>query len=848
MGLNERVVALRGFLGVASPGSRVAMRDAGRLRLAGVLAAACLAGASAAQSSPALPRGAGELVILSTAPATDEAPVCRGYRIVQPGGRVANGDLLEFLSYWDQADAVSADLSLLDDAGPSALPGAFVGDSSVVVGDTLHVWAAYWFTYRISAANATADAAGLRVPIRATAGTASTTNEALAFCLSNHPPRHRETILVGPSERYTLFEGEWLYTVRNGQTLQLETTWGFRALPFFTLADFSAVDDSFAAERVFYQLIESSGDTLQTHRILYELDAQAREAGLAALPVRILARDGGCGRDSVTLRILVDNEPPATAPRLDPLPAQATAAQLALSGTGPSGASEVLVLLDQTREFVFDLMPAGDSLVFSGTVTLQPGLNSLVAYGRDPVGNRGPGTPPRAIELLYAPVFKRWQVLRPDTLAMETGGEMSVADGETLLLRSYWDARAAYRLTADFSALDSEFDGGAVQVTQLADETVTVGDSSEVWATYQIEYTLSPDNERGDGDGLVVPVTALDPTTGFSTTSSALAFCLSNQPPRFVGAEFLGDPERFVIRDGDTLFTVRNGGSVYLLTEWSPAARLRDLDADLSEVDSDFIAQLARAQYVDSLSTDSTVVYLVFYQFSREACCAEGKEPYPLPIGLVAYDEGCGRAEATVWVEMDNEGPGGAPQLDAPPLEATTESSLALSGLAPPGAFGVVAVVEHAEADSVSEARDTELEAGGAFALTVPLLLGENRITCYGLDPVGNRSAPSTTYGVQRLTGSARLTIPHPFRAGDSFEMESPTGWTEVTLELYNLAGDSIRRWAFSGAVRPYVAAAWDGRNGRGEEVRQGPYLLRITTRDLAGHREEEVRALVFQR
>ncbi|MBM3316270.1 MAG: hypothetical protein FJY75_00315 [Candidatus Eisenbacteria bacterium] len=796
-----------------------------------------------------LPCGAAaDLVILDAAPAADGAPVCRGYRIVQPGSRVGNGDLLEFFSFWDQADTVRADLTLLDDQAPAALLGTYVGDSSVVVGDDLHVWSAYWFAYRLAEANARPDAARIAVPITGSGPAGSTTNEALSLCLSNRPPRHLATAIIGDAARYTLHEGRRLYTVRNGDSLRIETTWSFHSRPFFTTADFSAVDDSFSAARVYYELVDAPAETLQTHALYYELDEAARGPGLAALPLRIHGRDGGCGRDSVTLSLLLDNEPPALPPRLDPLPETATDPALRVSGTGPAGARDILVVLNQTDRFVLPLTQAGDSLVFSGTVTLRPGPNQLVAHARDLVGNRGPGTTARAVQLVPAPVFKHWRILQPDTLSLGAAGAVAVANGQTILVRSEWDSRAPYQVTADFSGLDGAFDPAAVRVTQVEDRVVAVGGTTEVWAGYQIEYTISAANSLPDAAGRIVPVTAFDPSTGYSATTSSLALCLSNRPPRHVATRFLGGPERFVERDGETLFTLRNGGSVYLLTEWATPRPLRTVEADFSAVDEDFIAALARVHHVDSLSTDSTRVYRIFYEFSLDACCAPGQAPYPLPVGITVQDPGCGRAQTIAWVEMDNEGPAGSPLLDAAPPEATAASSVTLSGRAPEGSWTLLAVVDHATADSLTTIEDPLLEADGAFSVSLPLLAGENRITLYGADPVGNRSAPTPTYRLQRIVGARRVTVPKPFHAGDAFSVESAAGLSAAELELYNLEGDLIRRWAFDGGPRLFFSAPWDGRNGRGEPVRQGAYLLRIETRDAAGRGDREVRAVVFQR
>jgi hypothetical protein len=309
----------------------------------------------------------------------------------------------------------------------------------------------------------------------------------------------------------------------------------------------------------------------------------------------------------------------------------------------------------------------------------------------------------------------------------------------------------------------------------------------------------------------------------------------------------LGPPERFVVRDGDTLFVVRNGISVHLLSAWASRFRPLVFDADFSHADENYFPQYVQWDFVDSLSTDSTATYVIYYDFSIDACCAEGEPTYPLPITVLAQDRGCGETLATLWIEMDNVGPPGSPVLSAVPA-VTTEATLAVSGQAPEGSHRASLTIEHTDADSTTTLAALELDAARTFSTTVPLLAGENLIRAYGTDAAGNRSEASAAQSVRLVTTETQITVPNPFHAGDRFVLEDRTGYASVAFEVYNLEGDRIRRWAFSTGIQQYAAAVWDGRNGSGESVRQGPYLLRIETRDPAGRTREEVRAFVFQR
>jgi hypothetical protein len=774
-----------------------------------------------------------------------------GYRIVKPGSAVRNGELLEFYSYWERADTVRADLSSLDTTAEEPLGGTYVGDSTVVAADSTQIWRIFWFTHSIGAENARADGGAIGVPITAVAAASglTTTNEALQFCLRNHPPRHLGSEIIGAAERFVVEDGETLYLLRNGDSLIVETTWSFRATPFSTAADFSAIDANFDAAAVYYQLIDAPAETLQTHRIFYELSDDAQGETTVSLPARIVARDGGCGRDSITFQVRIDNEGPAEGPTLDSLPTAVTTPLLEVTGTGPSDADDILLVVNQTNEFVFDLHAAGDSLVYFGTIALQPGLNQIIAYARDVVGNRSTPSTTRQVTLQYAPQFKGWRLMQPDSLAADTTQVIPVVNGDVLLLHAYWDTRAPYTITADFSDLDSGFDGDAVLVTQIENVTVAVGDSTETWAAYRIEYRITAENTTADGSDIVVPLAAFDPSTGYTATTESLRFCLSNHPPEHIATTFQGNPNRWAEYEGDSLFSVRNDGDVLLLTEWTRAAGGYDVEADFSSMDVDFVTQLVKRSYVDSLSTDSTVVYSVFYSFGVDACCPDGQDPYPLPATITVRErEGCGTGTVTLWLAMDNEGPAGSPLVSPEPAAQTTAASLTVSGTAPAGSEDVLVVVDHVDADSVTAVAGVALDTELAFEATVPLLAGTNQLVAYGRDAVGNRSAPSPTAIIWRITDSATLMIPKPFHPGDEFRFEDLSLWSRLRFEIYNLEGDRIRSWHFHGEAGYSFAAAWDGRNGRGVDVRQGPYLLRVERTNAAGRTVEEVKAFVFQR
>jgi len=92
----------------------------------------------------------------------------------------------------------------------------------------------------------------------------------------------------------------------------------------------------------------------------------------------------------------------------------------------------------------------------------------------------------------------------------------------------------------------------------------------------------------------------------------------------------------------------------------------------------------------------------------------------------------------------------------------------------------------------------------------------------------------STTAPTQ-LVDSAH-TYPNPYvpSRGQAVVAYTLAGDSEVQIEIYDLLGNAVRRWNY-GAGDPQGSAGlhdgdvmWDGRNGRGEDVRSGVYVCRL--------------------
>ncbi len=792
----------------------------------------------------------------------DSVPVPKGYRIVQPGSRVENGAFLEFYSYWSVPDhgtvyEVTADLSELDNTTTGLQSGAYVGDTAIVVQDEItDTWSAYRFTREISTSSSVEDASGIAVPITATDSVYGTdsTDTALRFCLSNHPPEERATEILGDADRFVEHGDELVYVVKNGDRIEIESTWRYDTGSLALTADFSAADDSFEVADVFAWPITSEGDTLVTWRIEYRLDENARTGSDYPVPVRLTATDGGCGRDSVLLTIEIDNDGPEGSPVFEnEIPEETGDEELIVYGTAPEGSTDLLVEINQNIEYVLTLREVEGTLTFYDTLALEPGTNHIVAYGRDFVGNRSDPSEEYLLTRQGAPEFKRCVVSWPtpgvvtaDTSA--TQPEFAVQNGDDILFYCYWDNRGEYEVSADFSAIDSQA-GGVVWGTRCESiDSVLVGNEYETWNCYQFEYTLSENNLLTDDGDLVIPITAYDPETQFSTTTRAVHFCLNNDPPEHVRTEVIS-PGVFNVRQGDTLYLVRNGGEIIMNSYWRSTSNLF-VRADFSDLDAGFEASRVERSKIDSLSSDTVRVYQIKYTFGVNACCEEGKDPYPLFGYAYVWNTGCGAdTSETLLFEMDNEGPTGGPLLDAAAPGQTSRESISLSGTVPSDASGIRAsIATETLDDPVIADGDIDQEAG-TFSITLPLEPGENVVTITATDQLGNESTDELEFSVFRVSGTT-YSIPKPFAPGDEFVLSSLDGWSSVEMEIYNLEGDRVQSTSMVGSPTLFIARwDWNGRNGEGVDVRRGPYLLRIRTRGPEGGAEhEEVRAFVFTR
>ncbi|MBN1163578.1 MAG: hypothetical protein JXB45_03290, partial [Candidatus Krumholzibacteriota bacterium] len=110
---------------------------------------------------------------------------------------------------------------------------------------------------------------------------------------------------------------------------------------------------------------------------------------------------------------------------------------------------------------------------------------------------------------------------------------------------------------------------------------------------------------------------------------------------------------------------------------------------------------------------------------------------------------------------------------------------------------------------------------------TVSLNLGRNDIWTKARDRAGNTSEKSNTVSVV-FDLSTGLSYPEVFRAPGTFQIITVETARQVDIELYDLRGERARKITAWGPSTKFEIG-WDLKNGAGQYLRNGPYLLVIT-------------------
>jgi bacillopeptidase F len=159
-----------------------------------------------------------------------------------------------------------------------------------------------------------------------------------------------------------------------------------------------------------------------------------------------------------------------------------------------------------------------------------------------------------------------------------------------------------------------------------------------------------------------------------------------------------------------------------------------------------------------------------------------------------------------------------APSLDAPP-EATSETSLRLTGYGPPDT--TLSVIINGKVTN-----ETLLSEDGAFDLRVELREGQNTISAKATDNRGNESPRSTSWKVVRDTEPPELVVEFP-EDNASFRGEG-----EKTVEVAGTTDDDASV-IVNGRV---VILSGDGNFSTRLELSEGENGITVSSVDRAGN------------
>jgi flagellar hook assembly protein FlgD len=162
------------------------------------------------------------------------------------------------------------------------------------------------------------------------------------------------------------------------------------------------------------------------------------------------------------------------------------------------------------------------------------------------------------------------------------------------------------------------------------------------------------------------------------------------------------------------------------------------------------------------------------------------------------------------------------------PISPVHSPEYNVTGSSPQG--DTVIVYRVAGSDTSSWSKPLTLET---FGVLVDLSLGDNEIWALAADEAGNRSEPSNRIIVV-YDDAAGFYYPEAFRGPDDFEIMTSEEALGVEIRIYTLSGEEVVTLKETGPATRFEIG-WSLRNGEGEEVRNGPYLVVITVEYASG-------------
>lgn len=164
-----------------------------------------------------------------------------------------------------------------------------------------------------------------------------------------------------------------------------------------------------------------------------------------------------------------------------------------------------------------------------------------------------------------------------------------------------------------------------------------------------------------------------------------------------------------------------------------------------------------------------------------------------------------------------------APTLEPPPSPSREPRTVLRGTVSYPGT-SLVRVTRHAGVDVDTIAYEP---SGSTFAVTVPLLEGDNVIRATAEDDAGNVSTLSNAVTVRYEPGN-EVVWPEALRGPDAFRVYSASPALRATVDIYTVGGALVASLSENGPAQAFTLE-WDLANDDGEEVRNGPYLAVVT-------------------
>jgi hypothetical protein len=292
---------------------------------------------------------------------------------------------------------------------------------------------------------------------------------------------------------------------------------------------------------------------------------------------------------------------------------------------------------------------------------------------------------------------------------------------------------------------------------------------------------------------------------------------LSNHPPTLISAQAV-NPNGPVYKNGDR---------VEIETVWNSPDTLLKVSADFASIDSRFDTSGV------TLSRFTGNRYRLGYTINDGN---ENQDAEDYIVTLMAKDNGCGASSLEPFIVALDNTAGSRPLLD--PLPSTTrQPSISVSGSAPASAR-----VEIRRDGILAETADVATD--GRFGRSVPLDPGDNTLTAEGFDLAGNKTPPSISATVFRVTGAA-ITVPARFLPGSTIQIELGRTGRNARVELWNLSGDLIAVIE-NDSPQDLYRMVWDGRSGSGQAVNSGPIVSKIDITYADGSHETMRRAFVL--